>query len=93
MCVRNFFVFLLVATILGHQTMRTARAEMLVVESNVPEIPIGTHLTDKPELKLPPGGRVRVLLSSHESKVFERSGATMRTPGAVGGTRAPRRPD
>jgi hypothetical protein len=67
-----------------------ARADMLVVESNVDRIQVGEHRRDDWDPDLPPGGRVRVLLSSDESKTF--TGAPL--PRAIdppGGTRG-RRP-
>jgi hypothetical protein len=96
MFVRDLIVALFVVTVLGLQTMRNAKADMLVLESNVPEFPIGARLPDQPGLKLPPGGRVKVLLiTSGESKVFEQSRETSSrsTQQPYGGTRKLRTPE
>jgi hypothetical protein len=93
MYARSPIISLFVLTVVGSQTMQTAKAEMLVVESNVPEIQTGTRLPDNPAPALRPGGRVKVLLlSSNETKVFERKGEA-KARGAEdpwGGTRSPR---
>lgn len=48
-----------------------ALADMQVLESNVPEFNVGSRMSDANELKLPPGGRVKVLvLPSNETKIF-----------------------
>jgi len=94
MSLQKLVVPLIVVTVLGLH-MRTARAEMLVMESNVPEIKEGVRLPDNAVPVLPPGGRVKVLLASGESKVFERSSATSSRPAQqpFGGMRNPRTPE
>jgi hypothetical protein len=67
-------------------------AEMVVIESNVPEFAVGLVLPDLPDretLKLPAGGRVRVLLQpSNATKLFEGEALVTRSSPFVG-TRQP----
>ena len=63
---------------------------MIVLESNVPEFPIGSRLPDEQALALKPGQRVKALLSSHGTKVFQGPpGATTRAVDPYGGTLHP----
>ncbi len=69
---------------------RIARADMLVLESNVPEFPIGSRLSDKQAFALKPGQRVKALLSSHGTKVFQGApDTTTRAVDPYGGTLHP----
>jgi len=76
-------VFVLVLTV-GFTA--PSHADMLVIESNVPEYPAGTHLPDDVEkwLKLPANCFIRVLiLPSNVTRIFE--GPKLQRP--KGGTR------
>jgi hypothetical protein len=89
---RNLGLSLFVVAVLGSQAPRLARAEMLVLESNVSDIQTGSRLPDTAAPALPPGGRVKVLLlTSNETKVFERK-AEIETRGAIGGVGGVRGP-
>ena|ERR1700722_3015193 len=63
----------ILATVLEPATMRPAKADMCVLDSTVPSIPVESCWPDDKEFYLPPGGHVRVLLRSNETKVFERA--------------------
>jgi hypothetical protein len=66
-----------------------AMAEMIVTESNVPEFAVGSVLPDRETLKLPAGGRVRVLLlPSNATKLFEGEALVTRSSPFMG-TRRP----
>jgi hypothetical protein len=66
-----------------------AMAEMRVTESNVPEYAVGLVLPDSDSLKLPAGGRVRVLLlPSNATKLFEGEAVVTRSSPFMG-TRRP----
>jgi hypothetical protein len=69
-----------------------AMAEMIVTESNVPEFAVGSvlpNLPDRETLKLPAGGRVRVLLlPSNATKLFEGEALVTRSSPFMG-TRRP----
>jgi hypothetical protein len=71
MIARSLVYIVFFATLLQITMPRIARADMLVLESNVPEIPIGSRLPDKQVFALKPGERVKALLSSHGTKVFQ----------------------
>ena len=67
-CLAGFVLFLT----LGFTA--PSHADMLVIESNVPEYPAGTHLPDDAEkwLKLPANCFIRVLiLPSNVTRIFE----------------------
>lgn len=64
-------VFALVLMTAFSAATTMAKAEMLVIESNVPEIQVGVRLPDGVVPKLGSGGRVKVLLPSHETRVFQ----------------------
>lgn len=82
---------LLLVTVLVMAAVPRAIADMIVIDSNVPEIHVGTHLPDGTAPTLPPGGRVQVLLSSNQTKLFERPGGTSRSvEQPVGGVRGMR---
>lgn len=64
---------LLLATAVGLGAQSSALAEMLVLESNLPQFAVGSHITDAAPA-LPAGARVKVLmLESNKTKVFEGS--------------------
>jgi hypothetical protein len=66
--------------------LSAAAADMIVVESNVPNYPIGMAIKDGTNPELPPGGRVKVLLlPSNETKVFGEGANARHCP--VGGPR------
>jgi hypothetical protein len=89
MVIRSIVFVVLLVTLHGAATLPIAKAEMLVLESNVPEFQKGVRLPDGTVFVLPVGGRVKVLLSSTETKVFK--GPTpSRSLDPYGGTRAPR---
>ena len=70
----------------------SAKADMRVLESSVPDYAVGAVLPDSPSLKLPPGGRVKVLLlPSNATKVFEGADAASRSQ-PWSGTRRPELP-
>jgi hypothetical protein len=71
-------------------TIWTASAEMRVIESNVAEYPVGSKLPDNAALNLRPGNRVRVLLPTNETKMFQGPAPSEPT---YGGVRGPRKPD
>jgi hypothetical protein len=75
MFTRNLFVPLIVLTLLGLQPVFSARAEMLVMESNVDGFPEGTRFTEDTLPILPEGGRIKVLMlhpgAPPESKIIE----------------------
>src|SRR4051812_29139721 len=49
-----------------------ARAEMQVLESNVPAFLVGSRIPDLDNMSLPSGGRVKVLiLPANETKIFQ----------------------
>jgi hypothetical protein len=85
---------LIVALLVAFAGAETARSDMLVLESNTCEFPVGRRLPDG-EISLPPGSRVRVLLSSHETKVFQRANThKTRSPDQpFGGTRNLQKPN
>lgn len=62
-----------VAAILIASTMvASALAEMQILESNVSQFQVGTFFADTADMRLPAGGRVKVLLlPANETKVFE----------------------
>jgi hypothetical protein len=85
MMVRILIVPLLALTALG---LSSARADMLVLESNVPAIKQGAHLADDFVPDLAPGGHVKVLLlGSGETKVVEKAGgvSSARGPNPIPG--------
>ena len=91
---RTVVAALVLASVLQSATVEIARADMLVLESNVPEIKVGSRLPDEPNV--PPGGRVRVLLPSNETKVFEHPASASDSRSItepVGGTRRLHRPN
>ena len=92
--IRNLVCVAFSATLFEVAMQPLAKADMLVLESNVPGIQKGAHESDDWVPSLPPGGHVRVLLSSHETKVFEgASTATTRAIDPYGGTRGSRTPN
>jgi hypothetical protein len=48
-----------------------AEPDMQVLESNVPSIAIGSWVTETQMRTLPAGARVKVLLPSHKTRLFE----------------------
>jgi hypothetical protein len=91
MDLRTSLMAVAVATAIGLATPYSATADMLVIESNVPDLKVGARLPDHDPV-LPVGGRVKVLLRSNETKVYEhpRPGAESRSPTQpIGGTRNP----
>jgi hypothetical protein len=90
MRIRDLVVPLLVAAFAGLQGVRTASAEMLILESNVPAYQQGAVIPDGPLPALPLGGRVKVLLlTSMETKIFE-GPARASSPRDIGATGAAR---
>ena len=87
----------LVMTFVAFQTIPTSGAEMLVLESNVPEVRIGTRMPSDGMPTLQSGERVKVLLlKSNETKVFHGPDAVLRsrtTNHPYGGVRGPQIPD
>jgi hypothetical protein len=92
----------ILATVLEPATMRTARADMCVLDSTVPSIPVESCWPDDKVFDLPLGGRVRVLLRSnpnYETRVFERAATSteqnvQRRPNTpTGATRGDREPN
>jgi len=63
--------------------------DMQVLESNVGDYPVGRILPETPAMKLPPGGRVRVLLMTRKvTRLYEGSpGEHMGPIGGVRGTK------
>jgi hypothetical protein len=66
---------------------RAADSDMLVLESNTLTIQIGSHVTEAQMAALPAGARVKVLLPSRQTKVFE--GPSIPRGRPWGGTRRP----
>lgn len=66
----NFVVCLVLALIMAIVTPLAAIADMLVLESNVPEYAVGSRLPDVESISVPQCGRVKVLLSSNQTKMF-----------------------
>ena len=77
------------AVLVGMLASSPARADMQVLESNIPHIKVGARMPGETLPELPTGGRVRVLLfPSHKTKIFEGPDAVMRSR-PWGGTRRP----
>jgi hypothetical protein len=92
MFMRSLVIIALLVALFETATVPIARAEMIVMESNAPQFPTGLRLPDGTVLALPAGGRVRVLLSSQETKVFIGASAqSSRAFDPYGGTRGSRR--
>jgi len=82
--IRNVLILaMLTAASQGHP----AEPDMQVLESNVSSIEIGSHVTEMQMHALPAGARVKVLLPSYKTKVFEGPLGRSRS---WGGTRGPR---
>ena len=95
MYLRNLVTAVVLAILFQPAAIQVASADMLVLESNVPEIRVGSRIPDG-KVDLPLGGRVKVLLRSNETKVFEHPN-TVSTSRSVnqpfGGTRGRRDPN
>lgn len=65
-----------------------AQADMQVLESNITRIQVGTRISQEAVNDLPTGARVKVLLPSLKTKVFE--GPSAGPTRSWGGTRGPK---
>ena len=66
-----------------------AKADMLVLESNLPDrYQVRSWIPDSNKLSLPPCGRVKVLLTTNETRVFTGPNCPMPENPNVGGTRS-----
>jgi hypothetical protein len=90
MIVRNLVSVGFAATLIEVAVSQVAKADMIVLESNVDTIKVDEHKHDDWNPDLPPGGRVRVRLSSDETKLFT-GPASSRAIDPYGGTRGERR--
>jgi hypothetical protein len=85
---RSIGYALIVTIVTASIAALAAEPDMQVLESNVPEIRIGTRVSNETVSALPTGARVRVLLPTLKTKVFE--GPTAGPTRSWGGTRGPR---
>jgi hypothetical protein len=78
MPLRLAFLAALSGPIAGPIAVSSARADMLVLESTVPQYKVGDHLADNVAVEVGDGQHVKVLLlPSNTTKVFEGKGGNV----------------
>jgi hypothetical protein len=64
-------ILILVAILFAPIGATSTFAEMQIIESNVPEFPVGQRIPETYDMQLPAGGRVKVIiLPATETKIF-----------------------